>query len=173
MTGALQQLLDSAAAHACIRAQDICAWLASANTGQLPAQLRPQQQDNRADQAATDMLHALGQSVLPAREDSSNVNSTNSTSGGAQEAHACSILETLLGPRHSAQLSDMLLSPAGLFSTAALLQGSLPPTPAAGHTGAAAALQPSGLGIKRERSLPEAQEELLIEQPGSKMPRVF
>jgi hypothetical protein len=67
----------------------------------------------------------------------------------------------------------MLLSPAGLFSTAALLQGSLPPTPAAGHTGAAAALQPSGLGIKRERSLPEAQEELLIEQPGSKMPRVF
>jgi hypothetical protein len=29
------------------------------------------------------------------------------------------------------------------------------------------------LGVKRERSLPDVQEDLLIEQPGIKLPRVF
>lgn len=184
MTGALQHLLDSAAAHAGVRAQDICAWLASASTGQGPAQHQEQQPQHGSDHASLPSdwhagnaavgpaaAYGRGQMVVSGQDDSSNVGA-DSTSAGAQETNfACSILETLLGPRQSAQLGDMLMSPAGLFSTATLLQGSLPPTPSGGPT-AAAALQAAVIGFKRERSLPDANEELLIEQPGLKLPRV-
>jgi hypothetical protein len=182
MTGALQHLLDSAAAHAGVRTRDICAWLATASTGQGPTQPQKQQQqhgnhqpslmsDWYADAAAAgpDVTYGRGGLVPSAQDDSGDVG-TDSISAGAQDTNfACSILETLLGPRHSAQLGDMLMSPAGLFSTAALLQGSLPPTPSGGP---AAVAQPAVVGIKRERSLPDANEELLIEQPGIKLPRV-
>jgi hypothetical protein len=91
---------------------------------------------------------------------------------GVQDANFASILEVLLGPRHSAQLGDMLMSPAGLSSTAALLHGGLCSPGPAGN-GREMAAGGGVLGIKRERSLPDAQEDLLIEQPGIKLPRVF
>jgi hypothetical protein len=183
MTGALQHLLDSAAAHAGVRTQDICAWLASASTGQGPAQHQEQQQygndqaslmsDWHAGDAAAGpcVTYGRGRLMTSAQDDSDN-GCADSISTGAQDTNfACSILETLLGPRHSAQLGDILMSPAGLFSTAALLQGSLPPTPSGGPAAAAAAVaQATVAGVKRERSLPD--EELLIEQPGNKLPRV-
>lgn len=191
MAGALQHLLDSAAAQAGVSAQDICAWLASANAGHVPAHL-PQQQQARqdtslaeascaADAQEFDQLHAgtthsLTQLAVPDRggDNSLNTSATTTRLGADGAQFACSILETLLGPRQSAQLSDMLLSPAGMLSTAALLQGSLPPTPAAAAAlTATAALQAPLAGLKRERSTPEGNDELLIEQPGSKLHRVF
>lgn len=193
MPGALQQLLDSAAAQAGVRAQDICAWLAAANSGQGAAQdadrgpaqqqQQPQQKSwlaseleamQQQQQPQADQARGLSQLGISAHDDSSH---TNTSSMAVHDpSFACSILEALLGPRHSAQLGDVLMSPAGLSCTAALLQGPLPPTPAAASAAAAAALQAAMVvGLKRERSFPDAQEDadLLIEQPGIKLPRVF
>lgn len=195
MSGALQHLLDSAAAQAGVRTEDICAWLAAANGPQAPGQeadREDQQQQEDAEQqprhdwltgpefSALDNGHRVrARNGLDHLRLSTNDEQGNNMSGagniaiGAQDASfACSILEALLTSRHSSQLGDMLMSPAGIAGSAALLQ-SLPPTPAA--LSAATALHAAVAGLKRERSFPEPHDDadLLIEQPGTKLPRVF
>lgn len=197
MSGALQHLLDSAAAQAGVRTEDICAWLAAANGPQAPGQEadgeeEEQQEEAEAEQQARHdwltgpefsaldnghrarMRNGLDHLTLSTNdEQGNNMSGAGNVAIGAQDASfACSILEALLTSRHSSQLGDMLMSPAGIAGSAALLQ-SLPPTPAA--LSAATALHAAVAGLKRERSFPEPHDDadLLIEQPGTKLPRVF
>jgi hypothetical protein len=204
MSGALQQLLDSAAAHAGMRAQEICAWL-STNTGQMQpkdiaaaAASNQQQQEHSGRQhqqqkhwqqegpyglqaqstlnqqqqqmAAVERVNSLGLSLQPDLP-----GGMNAGDGTHESAFTCSILEALLSSRHATQISDILLSPGGLPTAAALLQGGLPPTPAGfshmGHMGGSDGHQ--GGGLKRERSLTDPHDDFLIDQPGHKLPRVF
>ena len=197
LTGALQHLMDSAAAvQAGVCAQGICGWLASSTAhaggssahAAAEADCGPDQQQQRR-QERTDRARVKGWACmdpsdlpdlqqrqtdrLPAPPPLLQDSGAHSTAhAGAHDANFASILEVLLGPRHSAQLGDMLMSPAGLSSTAALLYGGLCSPGAAGN-GREMAAGGGVLGVKRERSLPDAQEDLLIEQPGIKLPRVF
>lgn len=178
MANSLQHLLDSATAQSGKTCQDIFAWLAAANAGHAPPQHQHRdwmEPELQAQQTAQASRHAQRQGQMGALSvpDDSAYRCMMPPPGGAgydNPSYASSILETLLGgPHTSSQLGDALLSPAGFSGTAALLQGSLPPTPAAGS--AFSMMQ----AAKRDRNVAQGPEDadLLIDQPASKLSRVF